>query len=324
MSSLRSLVPMSFCVVGALNGMQASAQSYPSKPVRWIVAFSPGGGADTTARLIAPLLSERLGQQVIVDNRGGAGGTIGAAQAARAAPDGYTLLLGSTNLAAAPALQGKLPFDPVKDFAAVSLLAKVPNVMAVHPSLPVKSVKELIAVAKARPGQLNYASGGVGSTLHLDAELFKAMARVDIVQVPYNGTGPAMIGILSGEASLVIAPTISVLPHARSGRLRGLAVTTLERSPAAPQLPTVSESGVPGFETAQWYGILVPAGTPTAVIARLNAECVNIMQTPELSSRMMKEGSIPLGTTPQDFSVFFKEELAKWSRVIKISGAGDR
>ena len=324
MSSLRSLVPMSLCVVGALSGMQASAQSYPSKPVRWIVAFSPGGGADTTARLIAPLLSERLGQQVIVDNRGGAGGTIGAAQAARAAPDGYTLLLGSTNLAAAPALQGKLPFDPVKDFAAVSLLAKVPNVMAVHPSLPVKSVKELIALAKARPGQLNYASGGVGSTLHLDAELFKAMARVDIVQVPYNGTGPAMIGILSGEASLVIAPTISVLPHARSGRLRGLAVTTLERSPAAPQLPTVSESGVPGFETAQWYGILVPAGTPTAVIARLNAECVNIMQTPELSSRMMKEGSIPLGTTPQDFSVFFKEELAKWSRVIKISGAGDR
>jgi tripartite-type tricarboxylate transporter receptor subunit TctC len=295
------------------------AQSYPSKPIRLIVPFTPGGGADATARVIAPVLSERLGQTIVVDNRGGAGGTIGAAQAARATPDGYTLLLGTTNLAAAPALLGKLSFDPIRDFAAVSLLARTPGVLAVHPSLPVKSVKQLIALARAKPGLINYA-GGVGSTLHLDAELFKTMAKVDIVQVPYNGTGPALVGVLAGEASVVIAPTISVLPHARTGRLHALAVTSLQRSAAAPELPTVSET-LPGYETGQWYGILVPAGTPGAIISRLNSECVQIVQSPDFSSRMTREGSIPLGTSAQEFAGYFNAEIAKWNRVIKFSGA---
>jgi tripartite-type tricarboxylate transporter receptor subunit TctC len=298
----------------------ALAQAYPAKAIRFIVPFGPGGGADAMARLIGTPFSERLGQPVVIENRGGAGGTIGAALGAKAPPDGYTIVMASTNLAAAPSLHGKLPFDPLKDFTAVTLLARTPSMIAVHPSLPVRSVKELIALARARPGQINYA-GGVGSTNHLDAELFKSMAKVDIVQVPYNGTGASLIGVVSGEASVIIAPTLVVLPHVKSGRLRALAVTGAQRSRATPDLPTVAESGLPGFETAQWYGIVVPAGVPDAIVSRLNGEAVKVVQDPELAARLAREGTIPAGTSPQEFAAYFKNEVAKWSKVIKISGA---
>ncbi|HZM46823.1 MAG TPA: tripartite tricarboxylate transporter substrate binding protein [Burkholderiales bacterium] len=307
------------CALGAPAGA-VLAQTYPAKPIRFLVPFAPGGGADTMARLVGTPLTERMGQQVVIENRGGAGGTIGAALGAKAPPDGYTIVMGSTNLAAAPSLHGKLPFDPLKDFTAVTLLARTPSVMAVHPSLPVKSVKELVALARARPGQINYA-GGVGSTNHLDAELFKSMAKVDIVQVPYNGTGPSLIGVVSGEASVIIAPALVVLPQVKSGRLRALAVTSAQRSRATPELPTVAESGVPGFETAQWYGIVVPAGVPDTIVARLNAEAVKVVNDPDLAARMARDGTLPAGTTPQEFAAFFRSEVAKWAKVIKTSGA---
>lgn len=322
MNSIRGLIVLPFCVIlFGLNGVDSRAQSYPTKPIRFIVPHSPGGGADTTARLIAPRVSERMRQQLVIDNRGGAGGTIGAGLAARAVPDGYTIVLGTANLAASVSLFDKLTFDPLKDFAAVTLLAKAPSVIAVHPSLPVKSVKELIALAKANPGKIDYAGGTVGSLLHLDAEYFKTTAKVDLVRVPYNSSGPSMIGVVSGEAAVVIAPALLVLPHARSGRLRALAIATSQRSPAQPDLPTVGESGLPGYEAAQWYGILVPAGTPEPIVARLNSEFIQAVQTPELTSRMHSEATIPIGSTREEFATYFRDEIAKWARVVKISGA---
>jgi tripartite-type tricarboxylate transporter receptor subunit TctC len=269
--------------------------------------------------MIAPRLSERLGQQVVIENRGGAGGSIGTAIAAKAPPDAYTISLGTSNIAAGVSLFEKLPYDPLKDFMTVSLLAKTPSIFAVHPSLPVKTVRDLIALARAHPGKLNYA-GGVGSLLHLDAEYFKTAAKVDIVQVPYNGSGPSMIGILSGEASVVISPTLLVLPHARTGRLRALAITSTERFPTLPEIPTVAES-LPGFEAHQWYGILVPAGTPDALVMRLNRELVSVMQMPDLKSRLTNEASIPIGSTPDEFATYFRSEVEKWKKSIKFSGA---
>jgi tripartite-type tricarboxylate transporter receptor subunit TctC len=298
----------------------APAQTYPAKPVRFIIPFTAGGGADLVARLVATPLAERLGQQVVVDNRGGAGGTLGTDIAAKSAPDGYTVAMTTENLAAGLSLYPKLQFDLLRDFTPVILLAKTPGLLAVHPSLPVKSVKELISLAKASPGKLNYA-GAVGSTLHFDAELFKTMAKINMVQIPYNGTGPAVIGALSGEAPVIIAPTLAVLPHAKSGRLRSLAITSSQRSEAIPDVPTVAESGVPGYDAAQWYGMLAPAGTPEAVVARLNAECLKIVRGPEFTARLVKDASIPLGSTPQEFGVFLKSEVEKWARVIKSSGA---
>lgn len=305
----------------SLQSAGSPAQNYPTKPIRFIVPHSPGGGADTTARLIAPRVSERLGQKLIIDNRGGAGGTIGASLAAKAAPDGYTIVLSTANLAASVSLFDKLTFDPLKDFATVTLLAKTPSVIAVHPSLPVKSVKQLIALAKAHPGKINYAGGTVGSLLHLDAEYFKTLAKVDLVRIPYNSSGPSMIGIVTGEASVVVAPALLVLPHARSGRLRALAIATGQRSSAMPDLPTVAESGLPGYEAAQWYGILVPAGTPEQIVTRLNTEFVQAVQTPALTSRLQNEASIPIGSTPQEFAGYFRDEIVKWVKVVKVSGA---
>ena len=312
----------SFCIAIAL-GVAAPcvlAQNYPAKPVRFIVPFTAGGGADLVARLVASPLAERLGQQVIVDNRGGAGGTLGTDIAAKAAPDGYTTVMTTENLAAGLSLYTKLQFDLLKDFTPVILLAKTPGLLAVHPSLPVKSVQELIALAKKSPGKINYA-GAVGSTLHFDAELFKTMAKINMVQIPYNGTGPAVIGALSGEAPVIIAPTLSVLPHAKSGRLRALAITSSQRSDVIADVPTIAESGVPGYDASQWYGILAPAGTPEAVIARLNAECLKLVRGPEFTARLVKDASVPLGSTPAEFGAFLKSEIDKWARVIKTSGA---
>jgi len=309
-----------YAICLALMAQASSAQQYPVKPIRFIVPFTAGGGADLVARLVAVPLGERLGQQVVVDNRGGAGGSIGTDMAAKTAPDGYTMVLTSTNLAAAVSLYGKLPFDLIKDFTPVILLAKTPGIVAVHPSLPAKSIKEFITLAKSAPGKINYA-GGIGTTMHLDAELFKTMANVDVVQIPYNGTGPAVIGTLSGEAPVIFAPTIAILPHAKTGRLRALAITSIQRSAAVPDLATVAESGVPGFDTSQWYGILMPAGTPDAIVTRINGEAVRIVQGPDFTSRMVRDASIPIGSTPQELGAYLKNEIEKWAKVIKYSGA---
>jgi len=309
-----------YAICLALMAQASCAQQYPVKPIRFIVPFTAGGGADLVARLVAVPLGERLGQQVVVDNRGGAGCSIGTDMAAKTAPDGYTMVLTSTNLAAAVSLYGKLPFDLIKDFTPVILLAKTPGIVAVHPSLPAKSIKEFITLAKSAPGKINYA-GGIGTTMHLDAELFKTMANVDLVQIPYNGTGPAVIGTLSGEAPVIFAPTIAILPHAKTGRLRALAITSIQRSAAVPDLATVAESGVPGFDTSQWYGILMPAGTPDAIVTRINGEAVKIVQGPDFTSRMVRDASIPIGSTPQELGAYLKNEIEKWAKVIKYSGA---
>ncbi len=308
-------------VMAALYCLGSAAQAYPAKPIRLIVPFVPGGGADTAARLFGIKLSENLSQQVIIDNRGGAGGTIGADIASKTAPDGYNLLLGSANLAMNVSLYGKQSYDPVRDFVTISLLASTPNVIAVHPSLPVRSVKDLIALAKGAPGQINYASGGSGSTSHLAAELFKAMAQVQIVHVPYKGTGPALIAVLSGEAPLTMAPALVVLPHVKTAKMRALAITSTQRSKAIPELPTVAEAGVPGYEASQWYGVMAPAGTPDGIVTRLHGELVKIVKSPDMSARLVAEASIPIGSSPQEFSSYLKEEIVKWARAVKLSGA---
>jgi tripartite-type tricarboxylate transporter receptor subunit TctC len=304
-----------------LHAGVAPAQGYPTKPVRVIVPFVPGGGADAAGRLFAAKLSDNLGQQFVIDNRGGAAGVIGAEIAAKAAPDGYTLFLSTANMAMNVSLYGKRSYDPLRDFATVSLLSSTPNVITVHPSLPVKTVKELIALARAHPDKINYASGGSGSTAHLAAELFKSMARVNLVHVPYKGSGPAVIAVLSGEAPLTMVPALAVIPFVQSGRLRALAVSSLQRTAALPDLPTVAESGVTGYEASQWYGIMAPANTSETIVAKLHAELVKIVQSPDMTARLAAEASIPIGSTPQQFTAYLQEEIVKWARVIKTSGA---
>jgi len=319
---MRRVVPATLCAVVALGTTGWSgAQGYPTKPIRFIVPYAAGGGGDTMARLVASRLSAAFKQQVIVDNRPGAGGNIGAEIAARATPDGYTIVLAAANLPMNLTLFEKVPFDPLRDFAPVTLLAATPNLVAVHPSVPAKSIRELIALAQSAPGKLNYSSGGSGSTLHLAAELLKMMAGVNIVHVSYKGTAPAVVGLLAGEVSMTIAPTFTLLPHVSTGKARGLAITSLERSSAVPDVPTVAESGLPGYEVTQWYGVLVPAGTPQQIVTLLNSECVKIVRAPEFSARLVAEASIPGGLTPQAFGVYLKEEIEKWAKVVKASGA---
>ena len=307
--------------LAAVMSSQALAQPYPAKPVRFIVPFVPGGSADFFARAIAPDLSEALGQQVVIDNRGGAGGTIGAEIAARAAPDGYTIVLATANVAMNVSLYTRWSVNPSRDFRAVSLLGSAPNIVAVHPSLPAKSVKELIALAKAKPGQIRYASGGSGSTSHLATELFKTMAGVDLLHVPYKGTGPAVVALLSGESSVLIPPASAVLPHDKAGRMRALAISSSARFEAAPNLPTVAEAGVPGYEASQWYGVMVPAATPQPIVTRLNRVLVKIVQNPDFKSRMLAQATMVSGTSPDEFAAYMKDEIAKWTKVVKFSGA---
>jgi tripartite-type tricarboxylate transporter receptor subunit TctC len=310
-------------VSGILCGIDAGAaraENYPTRPIRLLVPYPAGGGADFVARLIAPMLSERLGQQVFVDNRGGAGGTIGAAIVAKAPPDGYTVQLAASNLAWSVSLFESLNYDALKDFGAVTLLAKTPSILAVNPALPVQSVKELIALAKREPGMINYA-GGIGTSMQTDTELFKAMAGVDLAQIPYRGTAPAVLATLSGEASVIIAPTMPVLPHIKEGKLRALAISTDQRIASLPDLPTVAEAGVPGFDTYQWYGVFVPSRTPREVVVRLNRELVEIMHRPEVAARLANEALMPVGDTPEEFTTFFRGEIAKWAKVLKPVGA---
>ena len=299
----------------------AGAQAYPAGPVRVIVPFPPGGGVDGAGRLISQKLSEALGRQFVVDNRPGANGMIGSELAAKSAKDGYTLMVNGANFVTTPSLYSKVTYDPVKDFDPVGLLALAPNVLVVHPSLPAKSVKELIALSRARPGMVNFAGSGSGSTPHLAAELFNTLAKVTMVHVPYRGTGPAIVGLMSGEASVMFMPTTNAVPLVKSGRLRALAVTTRERVPALPGLPTVAESGLKGYESSQWYGMLAPAGTPADVLALLNSHIAKIMQAPDMKQRLASEGLVAVGSTREQFAAHIRTETAKWADVIRRSGA---
>jgi tripartite-type tricarboxylate transporter receptor subunit TctC len=299
----------------------AQAQSYPSKSIRFIVPFPPGGGNDTIARQVAQKLSAAFRQQVLVDNRPGAGGAIGAELAAKAAPDGHTMFLaGVATHGINPNLRRKLPYDPVKDFDAVSLIASAPLLVVVHPSLPVKSVKKLVTLAKAKPGQINFASNGAGGSSHLAVEMFKMMTATQITHVPYKGLSPALTELLSGEVQLMFSSAVAMLPHVKAGKLRAIAMTGAKRSAAIPDIPTVSEAGVRGYETGSWYGVVVPAGTAPAAITRLSQEIVSFVRSPETAQRMNNGAVIPVGSTPDEFTAHIRNELARWAKVIKQAG----
>jgi tripartite-type tricarboxylate transporter receptor subunit TctC len=299
----------------------AQAQNYPARPVRLVVPAPPGGGTDILARTLAQKLAERLDQPFVVDNRAGGGGIIGSDVVAKAAADGYTLLMAFTSHVTNPSLQAKLPYDTLNDFAPVSMVAVVPSVLVLHPTVPAKSVRELIALARARPGTLNYASAGSGSATHLSAVLFSTMAGVTMVHVPYKGGGPALADLLGGQVSLMFGNMASTLPHIQSGRLRALAVTSAKRTPAAPELPTMAEAGLPGYEATAWFALLAPARTPAAVVKRLNAEVVAILQLPDVRQRLAGQGADVTPSTPAELDRYIRSELAKWATVIKASGA---
>lgn len=303
-------------------GATAQEQNYPNRPIRLIAPYPPGGGVDIASRVVGQKLTERWGQQVIVDNRSGANGNIGTEIVARAAPDGYTLLMG----AAGPItmnmwLYQKLPFDPVKDFALVARVAPTYYLLVVHPSIAMKSVKDLVALAKANPGKLTFASPGIGGPPHLAGELLKNLTGVDMVHVPYKGAGPALADVVSGQVSFMFVDMIAALPHAKTGRLRALAISTARRNARVPEVPTVAESGAPGFEVLGWSGLLAPAGTPRTIVGKLNAEVVKLLQLPDVQERLAADGAEFGTNTPEEFSVFVRSEIAKWEKVIKASGA---
>ncbi len=297
-----------------------AAQHYPVRPIRVVVPQAPGGSTDFTARLVAPLLAERFGHSVVVDNRAGSGSLLGTDLVAKSIPDGYTLLVVASSITINPSMYKKLPFDPVRDFAPVTILSSFSNLMAVHPSLPANSVKELIALAKAKPGALNFASGGTGTATHLVAELFKSMAGIDIVHVPYKGGGPAITALLGNEVHLYFGPINTMLGHVKSGRLKGLAVSSAKRQLAAPDVPSVAESGLPGFEQTTWNGLLAPARTPGAVIQKLSSEVRAILNMALIIERFTRDGVETGGNTPEEFAVMLKREIAKWAKVIREAG----
>jgi tripartite-type tricarboxylate transporter receptor subunit TctC len=300
----------------------AAAQGWPEKPVRFIVGFTPGGPSDIIARALGQKLADLWGQQVVIENRPGAGGNIAAEIAAKSAPDGTTWLLGNNSiLATNQSLYRKLGYDPVKDFAPVALVALQPNILVVNPGVPANSVKELIALARAKPGQLNYASSGSGAAAHLAGELFKAMTGVDMVHIPYKGAQPALTDVISGQAQLMFATSASVIPYIKAGRLRALAVTTARRSATVPELPTLSEAGVPGFEALTWHGVVVPSATPAPIIERLNRDIVKVLRLPDLRERLESLGAELATGTPRDFADYIAREIPKWEKVVKDSGA---
>ncbi len=300
----------------------AQGAAYPTKPIRLVVPFPPGGATDILARAIAQRWSETLGQQVVVDNRPGAGGNIGSDLVAKSAPDGYTLLMGTVGTHAInPSLYTKMPYDHIRDFAPVILVAGVPNVMEVNPSVPAHTVQEFIAYAKANPGKVNFASSGSGTSIHLSGELFKVMAGVEMTHVPYKGSAPALQDLLGGQVQVMFDNLPPSLPQIRSGKLRALAVTSATRSAALPDVPTIAESGLPGFEASSWFGVLAPAGTPPAIIARLNADGVKWLATPEAKEKMLTLGANAVGGSPEDFAAHIRAETAKWAKVVKDSGA---
>lgn len=292
------------------------AQAYPTKSIKIVVPLGPGGGVDTSARLVGQKLSEALGQQVVIENRPGAGGTIATAMVARAAPDGYTLVMASPGHAITPSLY-KLSFDAIRDFAPITLIVTVPNVVVVHPSLPVRSIKELLTLARARPGELLWSSSGNGSAQHLTLELVKMMTGVKIAHVPYKGTAPGMTDLIGGRVSVTSASAVATLPHVKAGRLRALAVAGRSRAQVAPQLPTIAESGIPGFEIDVWHGAMAPAATPQDIVAKLHAEIVKILAQPDMKERMLAVGFEPVGDPPDKFAAYLRVEVEKWSKVVR-------
>ena len=297
------------------------AQPYPNKPLRWVVPFPPGGSTDLIGRFTGQELARRIGQSVIIENRPGAGGIIGTEYVARSAPDGYTLLQGSVaQFATFPSMYAKLPYDPARDFTPVTLLQTITTTMVVTPSLPVKSVKELVALAKRRPGELNFTASGVGTTTFLTGELLKRRAGIDMVFITYKGSGPALTDVMAGFVQLMFEPLPSALPLVNAGKLRALAVTSRNRSPALPQVPTLDESGFPGFDMVTWQGMFVPAGTPPAIVERLNGELTKILRTPEITQKIFEQGGQIGANTSAEFAQFIRDETAKWSRVIRDSG----
>jgi tripartite-type tricarboxylate transporter receptor subunit TctC len=314
----RSTVLLALCAVAPAAAHAADA--WPTRPVRMIVAYPPGGGTDIVGRVMAQKLTETLGHTVVIDNRGGASGNIGSELAARANPDGYTLLMGNVAPNAINvSLFKKLAFDPVKDFSPVSLVAITPNILVVNPTVPVKTVKDLVALAKAKPGVLNFPSAGVGSSSHLAGELLKILAKVDMVHVPYKGGGPALVDTISGQMQLMFATMPAAMPHVKSGKVRPIAVTTEKRSQTMPELPTVGES-VKGYEASTWYGLLAPAGTPAAIVTRLHHDTVKILAMPDMREKLGAQGIEPVGGTPAEFGAYIKSEIAKWGRVIREAG----
>ena len=304
----------------ALLSTIAVAQSYPTKPIRIIVGYPAGGPTDMIARTVAQKLSPALGQQVIVDNRPGASGMIGAELAVKAPPDGYTLLTVPITYAVTPSVFPKMPYDAEKDLAPVALVAAAPFILVVHPTLPVKTVKDLIALAKSRPGQINYASASAGGMPHLAGELFNIMAGVKLTHIPYKGAAPATIDLLAGQVSLMFNNMLSAMPHVKSGKLRAVAVTSAKRSSAVPELPTVAET-IPGFEASGWYGAFAPAATPREIIAKLNGEINRLMRQPDVAQRLAGDGVEAVTMTPAEFGTYLHSEIVKWGKVVKISGA---
>jgi tripartite-type tricarboxylate transporter receptor subunit TctC len=296
------------------------AQAFPARPIRYIVGQAPGGSSDTLARMIAQRVSDGLGQPLVVDNRPGATGIIGAEVVARAAPDGYTLLQAATSHATNPATQAKLPYDSVRDFAPISLLSQQPNIWVVHPAIPAKNMQELIAYVRARPGQVNFASSGTGGSQHLAGELLKGMTGIDMTHIPYKGSPPALIDLLAGRVPVMSSTMPPVLPHLKTGKVRALAVTSAKRSPALPEIPTVAESGVPGYEAIAWQGVLAPALTPKPIVSRLNGEFVKVMKRSDVVASLGEQGYETVASTPEWFAAYIKSEIAKWSKVIMAAG----
>ena len=306
--------------VAALPGGAFAAETYPTKPVRMIVAVPPGGPADTLARLVAPKLTSALGQTVVVDNRPGANGIIAYDMTARATPDGYTFTAVAAGVVINPSLYREVPYDPFKDFTPLTLGITVPNILVVHPSVPVKSVKELIAYAKAQDGKLAFASAGNGTSGHLGLELFRLTSGIDVVHVPYKGGGPALAEVIGGQVQALFSIALAATPHVKAGRLRALGITSAKRSAVAPDLPTVAEAGgMRGFEVIGWFGWLGPAGMPRSIVQRLNAELVRALKLPDVRDRLISQSTEPVGNTPQEFAAFMKREHAKWAKVIKAA-----
>ncbi len=316
---MRALLQMTIATTLVAAGLPVLAQPFPSKPVRIIVAFPPGGATDIVARTLGPKMSEALGQQVVVDNRAGAAGIVGTDLAAKSPPDGYTMFMGTLgNLSVNPLLYKKLPFDIGRDFAPLTLVVSVTFMLYVHPSFPVKTVKDLIAIAKARPGQINYASSGSGGAPHLAAELFNMMAGVKMVHVPYKGSAMSLTDVMGGQVPLTFDSLTQSLPYVQSGRLRAVATLGPKRTPILPDVPTVGES-IPGYEVVNWFGLVVPAGTPHDIVNRLHSEVVKALRLPEIKDRLVALGSEPVGSTAEEFGAFMKSEAAKWARVIKAA-----
>ncbi len=303
----------------AATGAVAQGPAFPVKPVRIVVPSSPGGGTDILARVLAQKMAESLGQQFVVENRPGAGQVIGIEAVARAAPDGYTLLMAASAIVIAEVIYAKPPYDTLRDFAPVTLVASLPNILVVHPALPAKTVRELIALAKTRPGQLNYSSAGNGTSPHLSMELFRLMAGITLTHIPYKGTGPATVDLIAGQVQLSMPNVLTALPQIKGGKLRALGVTSTRRATGLPAIPAIAET-LPGYEAIQWYGLLAPAATPREIVARVQSETARILMLPEVKERLAADGADAVGNRPEEFAAYIRAELAKWGKVVKTGG----